>query len=248
MKAKLTKAAFDGLSDDLKKEYKEGTGSEAGSYVLKVEDDSGAEIDSTAALRARDAMKKERDDALAERKKLADEAQARKDRLAAKKAEKENEGKPGSQAEKDLRQRLANLEKERAQEKKDREAAEDRLMMETAAKEVETLFVSPELHGPYVRSRLKVERVDGKPVVRVLDGKGEITSLAVDDLRKEISTNSNFKASLAASVGGGGGAPNPSGGGGAPKKLAEMTATEEAQFANKNPDAYKQMLADAGQG
>jgi hypothetical protein len=248
MKAKLTKAAYDGLSDELKKEYKEGTGAAAGSYVLKVEGDDGSEIDSEAALRARDNMKRERDEALAERKKLADAEQARKERIAAKKAAKENEGKPGSQAEKDLRNRLAALEKERAQEKKDREAAEDRLMMETAAKEVETLFVSPELHGPYVRSRLKVERVDGKPVVRVLDGKGEITSLGVEDLRKEISTNQNFKASLAASVGGGGGAPNPSGGGGAPKKLSEMTATEEAQFANKNPEAYKAMLAESGQG
>lgn len=65
---------------------------------------------------------------------------------------------------------------------------------------------------------------------------------SIDSLKETIKTSERYAAYVLGSQASGGGSPGSKGPGGANKKLSEMSATEEAQFANENPELYKQML------
>lgn len=86
----------------------------------------------------------------------------------------------------------------------------------------------------------RIDIRDGKQVV--LDPQGNLTALTIEDLNKEFSNNSRYDDFIAGTQAIGGGAGGSKFAGGARKSLSEMTATEEAQFANENPELYRQML------
>lgn len=98
---------------------------------------------------------------------------------------------------------------------------------------------------PHIRNRLAFEYENGEAKVRVLDENGEVTADTVEDLKTSYFTNDKFSPIIVGSKASGGSAAGAKGGGGAAgqKKLSEMSATEEAQFANENPEAYQKMLA-----
>lgn len=98
---------------------------------------------------------------------------------------------------------------------------------------------------PHIRNRLAFEYENGDAKVRVLDENGNVTADSIDDLKNSYFTNEKFSPIIVGSKASGGGASGAKGGGGATgqKKLSEMSATEEAQFANENPEAYQKMLA-----
>jgi hypothetical protein len=85
----------------------------------------------------------------------------------------------------------------------------------------------------------RIDIRDGRAVV--LDPEGNLTALTVEDLNKEFTANSRYADNI--KVGGsiGGGATGNKGSGGA-VSLKDMTATQEAKFANEHPELYKQMI------
>ena len=94
-----------------------------------------------------------------------------------------------------------------------------------------------------IKARLDLEIADGVPITRVLDAAGKPSALSLDDLKKEFVDNKSYAAIIKASDANGGGAGPSSDGNGVPnKKLSEMTATEEAKFANENPTEYQRMV------
>lgn len=86
-----------------------------------------------------------------------------------------------------------------------------------------------------IEKRLKIHEGD----IKITDDAGNLTVSTETDLTNQITASFPFlvdgsKASGGGALGGGGGA--------AVKPLSEMSATEEAQFANQNPEAYAQMI------
>lgn len=90
-----------------------------------------------------------------------------------------------------------------------------------AASELSKMFVSPSLATPAIKSRLKAEIVDGKPIVRVLDKDGNASAASIEDLKKEFLTDGDLKASLVASKGSGGGSTRSDSGGGSTEYKAD---------------------------
>lgn len=90
-----------------------------------------------------------------------------------------------------------------------------------------------------IAKRLSVEEVNGAAVVRVTNADGSPSTASIGDLHKEFLDNSAFSPIIKAKAGSGGGATPPGSSGGAtPKKISEMTATEEAAFERDSPEAY----------
>jgi len=91
----------------------------------------------------------------------------------------------------------------------------------------------------------KAEIVDGKARTVVLDDEGQPTVLNVQEFKKKGVDSGEFKSLITANNSSGGGAAGAVKGGGATggeKKIADMNATEQAQFANKNPEKYREYL------
>jgi hypothetical protein len=91
----------------------------------------------------------------------------------------------------------------------------------------------------------KAEIVDGKARTVVLDDDGQPTVLNVQEFKKKVVDSGEFKSLITANNSSGGGAAGAVKGGGATggeKKIADMNATEQAQFANKNPEKYREYL------
>lgn len=99
---------------------------------------------------------------------------------------------------------------------------------------------------PHVKQRLKVEYGDDGLITQVLDEKGQVSADSVDELKNYFSTSDAFAAIVVGSEASGGGAAGGSKGSIPKKKLSEMTATEEAQFANQNPQEYQRLLEQEG--
>ena len=87
----------------------------------------------------------------------------------------------------------------------------------------------------------RIDVRDGKEVV--LDPQGNLTALTLADLDKEFDANSRYAKFIKGTQAAGGGAEGSKFTGGVRKSLKEMTATEEAQFANENPEQYRQMIS-----
>ena len=236
LKRKLTSAAYAALDAALQALYKKAEGSD--SYLLDAEDDDGAELKT-----AKDREKKRADKAEADAKALADKVQALEDE----KDELANKGKDGLDA--------AGVAKLKAQhatalaaEKKLRDdmtnSINDALTTEAATRIAADISTVPELLAPIIKARLRVELEEGKPVVRVLDADGNVTANKIEDFQKEVVANPKFAPIIQASKASGGGASGSGkGGGAAGKKLSEMTALEEATYANSHPVEYAARLA-----
>jgi hypothetical protein len=236
LKRKITKAEFEALSDGLKTEYK----ADGDNYVLDL-DDTGFE--NLKAEKAEERRKREE----AERK-LQEREQA--DAEAAEKLRKEQE--KAAKAAGDVEA----LEKS-WKTKYEADLAAERARAEAAANALETIFVDnvarqmankistvPDLLVDLIKKRLRVEHAGETPITRVVDAAGKPSALSLADLEKEFVDNKSFAAIIKASDAQGGGAGAGSDGNGVPrKKLSEMTATEEAKFANEHPDEYARLVA-----
>lgn len=235
LKRKITKAEYDALSDALKGEYK----AEGDNYVLDVED-AGFEslkAEKEAAKREADEAKrklKEKEDAEAEAKRKAaeDKAKAAGDIAALEKSWKEKAERDAAAA--------------REEGKRALEALRNITVNRTASEMAKKISTVPDLVEPLIRARLDVEITDGVPLIRVKDATGRPSALSVNDLEKEFLDNPAYKAVMKGSGSGGGGAGGAGEGGGAGrKKLSEMSATEEAKFANEHPEEYARMIGQS---
>lgn len=154
-----------------------------------------------ATAKDRDALKAKAD---------AAEAKAEEERLAALR-----KGKDVSALEEDYQKKLAASEARLKSLEDAAEAAKVDTVVSSAIKPLRDLFTTPSLVSDYLKSRVRGEVVDGETIVRVVDPSGKMTANSVEDLKKEILANEEFKGILVGSKGSGGGATATEVGGGA---------------------------------
>jgi hypothetical protein len=238
LKRRITKAEFEALSEALQAEYKKAAGSD--NYNLDTDTD-----ESSAALLTAKQREKQR----------ADEAEKKLLEAETKLAEVENATSGALDAAAVIKLKAdhkAALDKAANDAKALVDAKHKQLeevMLDSEAMKIATeLSIVPDIFAGEVRKRLTLEEVDGKPVVKVLDEKGTVTEKKIEDLGEEFLANDKFAAILTGSRASGGGASgSPKGGRATAKKLSEMTATEEAAFANEKPVEYAKMVeAESG--
>lgn len=125
----------------------------------------------------------------------------------------------------------------------------EKVMLDSKALEMATeISTAPALLIPHIRSRLKLEDVDGELAVQVVDIAGKPSAASLDDLKKEMLQNKTFAPILIGSKASGGGANGGSGGGGASsKKLGEMNESERRAFAKDDPEGFRKAVAEAQQ-
>jgi hypothetical protein len=240
LKAKLDKKAYDKLSEHIKGEYKESD-TEEGTYVLEVD---GAE-DTGALKRAKEHEKEARKKAEDATKKLQEQLEELQGQLE----ELQNKGKSGDDkvaaAEAKLKAQLAKREKELTDQLTSTQAALKAQMVDSVALRIATELAgdNAEILLPHVARRLQADIADGKAVTKVLAADGSATDLTPEGLQKEFLSNTKFSSIIVGSRASGGGAGGGRKGASGVKKLSEMTATEEAKFANENPEVYQQMVA-----
>ena len=237
LKRIITKDDHAKLSDALKPEYK----ADGENFVLDLTDYE----DPAALKRAKDHEKEQRKAAEKLAKDFQDQLSAlteeRDGLLAGSLPKKDVEKLEGSYKEK-----LAKREKELTGQIESLRGNLNTMLVDNVATSLAAeLSTVPEVMLPHIRKRLGAEYTDGKATTRVLDVNGQPSAATLDDLKKEFLENKSFAPILTASKGSGGGAGGSNGGGAVKKKLSEMTATEEAVFANANPKEYAQMVQSA---
>lgn len=241
MKKRINAEAFDKLSDELKKLYKKAEGSD--NYVLQIDDDD--EDDTASLKRAKDREKARADEA----EKRAKEAQKRLDELE-EEAEKQRAAAGKGLDEEGLTKLKAKHQKE-LDDLKGQLTSKDtqlhKLVIDRTAMELATeLSTVPTIFAGTVSKQLGIEvGDDGLPVAVVLGPDGKPSGKSLADFKKDLLATPELAPILVASKAAGGGATGGRPGGGATgKKLSEMSATEEATFANEHPEAYAKMLAE----
>lgn len=235
LKRKITKAEYDALSDDLKKEYAQ----DGDNYVLDLED-SGFD-----ALKEEKRKEKERADQL----QAEIEERDRKEAEAAEALRQEQEKAAKAAGDVDALEKSWKEKYDRDMAEKDKDAQTSRAALEKVfvtkvARDVaERISTVPDLLVDAITKRLRLEVTNDVPLTRVVDAQGHPSALTIADLEKEFVDNPAYAAIIKASEAQGGGANEGGDGGGAgKKKLSEMTATEEAKFANDHPEEYKRMI------
>lgn len=101
----------------------------------------------------------------------------------------------------------------------------------------------PSLLTPHIRSRLKLEEVDGELTVSILDIAGKPSAATLDDLKKEMLQNKSFAPILIGSKASGSGATGGSSGGGASKPFKDLSEAERTKFAKDDPEGFRSALA-----
>lgn len=241
LKKVITQTEYDALDEAGKKFYVKQTD---GKFHLDLEEDDAAEL-----RRAKDHEKTKRQEAEAAR----DEANRKLQEItdAKKKADEEAARASGdvTALEKSWKEkRDADVAAETAKRERAEAALKKQLVDNVAQRIANEISTAPSLLVEIIKKRLAVEipsDPDSEPLTRVLDVSGKPSALSVNDLKQEFIDNTEFAAIMKGSSASGGGATNQQKGGGAPtgkKKLSEMTATEEAQFANENPEEYKKLI------
>lgn len=233
LKSKITKAEFDALNDVLKAEYKES----GGSYLLDADDMNELRVAKDRETEAR-RLEKERADRLQAEKDAADTARIEAERLKALKDKDVTTLEASYKAEKET---AVNAEKLVTAK---REGQLRDLLVENKAIELANeISTSPILILPHIRTRLKAELDGDKPLTRVLDDKGEVSAKTIDDLKKELIDNPNFKAIIKASnaSGGGAGGGGGSGGGADAKKFNDLTEAERTALYHANPTRFNEL-------
>lgn len=100
---------------------------------------------------------------------------------------------------------------------------------------------------PHIASRLSMEAgEDGVVKIRVLDADGKPSAMTLDQLKEEFKGDPVFAPLIQASKAGGSGADGGKGGGGGAdtKSFADMTSTERTALFRSNPTKFKQMQAE----
>jgi len=207
--------------------------------VQELLDKQKAEL--TAAFNAEtDGLVKAKNDLLAE-KKLAQEAEAAAKTIA------ENEALDKAKANKDVdtltlsyEEKLQGLTAQLNElNTKNLNAAKSQLANDFVNEHVVNDAFSRQAMAEAYKGRIDIR--DGKTVV--LDPQGNLTALSVEDLNKEFISASIYGNHIVGTKATGGGAEGNKGGGRA-VSLKDMTATQEAAFANANPEAYKQLIGN----
>lgn len=222
LRRKVTKEAYEKLTDEIKKEYV----LKDGAYVLDTDDDEDFDAlknsVTTERQKRKDAEKKLRD--------LEDEAETERNN-----ANKKNGDVAALEASWQKKLDTAKAEADAAAAKLN--GAISKLLADGTARDLaNALSTVPSVMAKVIRERLTVDMSGDEPALRVLDANGKPSAMSVDDLKKEIASNKEFAAIIKASNGSGGGATNggadklPPLGGGAARNDPSKPAPTLAQM------------------
>lgn len=239
MKYILNKTEFDKLNDATKAFYEE---QDDGSYKLQVE---GLE-DTGALKRAKDHEKTQRKEAEKQLRELKEQFETLQEEITELR-ESGTGKKDETELDKSWQAKYTKRENELQAQINQLEATLSGQAVDSVANRIASELAGDNAHLmlPHVKSRLKVEMVKGKPEVKVLDEEGSVSAFTHEELQKEFLSNQKFSTIVVASKASGSGAGGSNKKGGSAtgkKKLSEMSATEEAQFANEHPEEYRQMV------
>lgn len=198
------------------------------------------------ALRAKEHEKKERMKAEKERNEALDELKTLREEIEAAK-EKPGKKKEVEELEESYKKKLAKTEKDLTDKFNAVNAEYDAHLIDSETNRLATeISTAPTLLAPHIKNRLKVEVVDGKRVVRVLDGEGKVSAATLDEYKKEISGQKEYAAVIIGSKAAGSGAAGAKGGGGAgPVKTVsraevfKMSPAQRGEFFKANPDVQQ---------
>ena len=217
LKRKITRDAYDALSDVLKAEYK----SNGDGFVLDVDD--AAEL-----LEAKNNANRERDTALATVNDLKQKLKDATTELAAAKAS----GGDFTATENSYKSKIANLEAQLGEANTALTKANRTITCGPIADKIAAAFTVPALVREKIMERLDIDPKTGEAFVKDVAGKKSAST--PDDLRKEFVDNPDYKAIVVASKASGSADAGKSPGGSAPnsqqtdKPLARMSPQELA--------------------
>lgn len=237
LKAKLTKAEFDALSEELKKAYK----TVGDAYLLDAEG-----VDDVGELRrAKDRAAQLAKELKEENDRLKQEAEAGEELTAKKKGD------------------IETLEKS-WKSKLDKANADNAIKVTELTKHVQSLAVdglaqtmATELAGdsavlltPLIKQRLAADLTGDKPITRVLDADGKPSALSIKELKEEFAKDSRFASIIIEGRGSGGGAAGNgnrgNGGAGAAtnKAFKDLNEAERTAFYKRDKAGFEKAVQD----
>lgn len=228
LKKQITKAEYDNLPEDFRKEYK----AQGENFVLDIEGDDGTDWKHKREIEAEHRRRAEE-----KAKKLQDEVDDMR-RGAIPKGDVEA-------LENSWKTKVAEAE----QRGKDREGELLGVIAQTSvtnvANEVAQIFMAPAAMVPMIRGRLKSEIVNGVATTRVLDKNGQPSALTLEDLKNEFKNDATLAPVLVGSKASGGGAGGGNGGQGAGgKKLSDMNDKERKELYQRDPAEFRRLVAE----
>lgn len=243
LKFKLPKKDYEALSDAEKAHYKVDEGNDD-QYVLDIE--GAPDNDVSALKRAKEHEKEARKAAEQRFKDLESQFNDLQAKLDENKDKQSRENGDVKALEASWKQKLERRENELTEQMQKVQGQLQKVTLDRAAQEIATKL-NPEATKvlyPHVRSRLQgVEDPEtGDFVVKVLDENGKPSANSLEDLQQEFLASNDFARIVVGSKASGSGAQGARSGGAARKKLSEMSATEEARFANEHPEDYQREL------
>jgi hypothetical protein len=192
LKMKITKAVYDKLSDDLKKEYVE----DGDSFKLDTDADDADEL-----RRARDREKQNAKDAKKEAKEL-------RDRLAELEGDDARKSGDIEKIDKQWKDKFAARETELTGKLSAKDEYIKKTMIDGAAGAMASkISTSPSLLKRAIADRLTVNFEGDEPKLEILGADGKVANTNLDALEKEFVTNKEFSSIIIASKASGGGAP-----------------------------------------
>lgn len=216
LKRKLDKATWEKLSEEFKAAYEE----KDGNYVLSVEGDD----DVGEMKRAKDREVQLRKDA----EKEARELKAKLDEITGDDAKKRGDV---ELLEKSYKEKMDKQKKEYEEKLTQRESFIKSTLIDAKALELASeISNSPVLLLPHIKARLTADLEGETPVTKIMDAKGNISALTMDDLKKEFVANKDFSSIIIGSKAKGSGADDGS-------------KQTETSGANSNADKPKSLSA-----
>lgn len=192
LKKNLTKKEYEKLSESFQELYTEN---EDGSYSLDLEGDEDVS-----------SLKRAKEHEVAKRKEEAKkrrEAEAKLKEYEDSKAEQEeeNDKKKGDieSLDKKWKEKYEKLEATKNGEVTSLKNKLSNLMVDSVANQLATeISTVPELLAPFLQKRLSLDLESDIPTTRVLDDKGELSALTLDELKTEFKGNPKYAAIMRA--------------------------------------------------
>lgn len=193
LKKKLSKADFEKLPDHFKSEYVE----KDGNYVLDLDDE-----ESGALLRAKDREKELRKAAELEAKELREKLAGFEEGDARKRGDI-------TTLEKSWQSKLDETVKGLTEKLSKKDSYLKNNLVDSVALQIASkISTSPALLVPHIKARLAADLDGDTPSTKVLDAKGQLSALTIEELQNEFVTNPDFGAIIIGSKATGSRAPS----------------------------------------
>lgn len=203
LKAVVDSNSFESLDESIKSLYVK---KDDESYALDVEDLPSDDKAIKANKKHMDSLLSQvinKEKAAREAQERAAELQSRLDKIAEQKALESGNFSEVIEAEK---RKSRAMEEELARVRRQYEEEKERMMLDSAVSSISAKLFGDkaDILAPSLKSRLKVINIEDKRSVGVLDEKGELSSMSLNDFEQYIKTDSKYSPFITASVASGG--------------------------------------------